>query len=218
MKNGLTSRCCDVVIWACVLLIQTCIAGPALALDENGSAREVAWQRFLDSQTFTFLDRGSKLLECIVAYSGPGQLHLIQDPGRKPELSLAVVVNGNETLKLACHQDSVFVATTTTFILADFDWRQPGCHLIALDLKTGMELWRSVELSVFGPFGFSAYGNKVSITPSGRNVVQGEEPGSALIVHGRESFGDYITVVDSKTGNVLAHRTYREGFDRIVSP
>jgi hypothetical protein len=38
--------------------------------------------------------------------------------------------------------------------------------------------------------------------------------GAVLIITGRESFGDYMEIVDRASGSILAHKLFRQGFGR----
>jgi hypothetical protein len=81
-------------------------------------------------------------------------------------------------------------------------------------MSTGAQIWASAELRDFGPFGYTAgYLNEVSIRPSRKGEISNEDEGNAIVVAGRESYGDYVTVLDSKTGEILASKVYRVGFE-----
>jgi hypothetical protein len=57
----------------------------------------------------------------------------------------------------------------------------------------------------------TAYRNQVTMELSSFTEV-GKEGEGAIKITGRESYGDYIEVLDRATGKVLAHKIYRQGF------
>jgi hypothetical protein len=78
----------------------------------------------------------------------------------------------------------------------------PLLFLAAYDLTSGRELWQST-LKGIGGVKYSAY----------RNLVNMGLAGEAISIQGHESYGDYLEILDRKTGKRLAHRVFRKGFE-----
>jgi hypothetical protein len=200
------------------VIFSVCLLGNSVAADEaQFASRQDAWRRCLDGHPFIFGYGETVLLDCVEHFTGPGQLHLVRDSEHEPHLAIKLVREDSEILSLKCHRTSTFAATKDQFFFADFDTDTPGCVVRAFDVTTGKELWKTEELNGFGGFGHSAYRNLVQIgVPSnGMNIAAEEKSGVALVVAGRESYGDYITIVDTATGRILASKIYRKGFAPI---
>ncbi len=109
--------------------------------------------------------------------------------------------NGSDLFIYPGHTGSVFCTNETgrVLFLAAFARSDSGCTLLAYDLETGKELWKT-RLQALEPTPHSAYRNEVNLRIG---------PGT-VSVHGRETYGDYIEVLDQRTGRTLAHRVYRD--------
>ena len=70
--------------------------------------------------------------------------------------------------------------------------------MLAVDLKTGKELWRS-RLKGASPRADSKFSNEVTIGTDGKIIV----------VHGYNSSGKYLEFVDAQSGKTLGHREYK---------
>jgi hypothetical protein len=170
------------------------------------------WQQYLDEHDFRFSKEPIGMIASINNFSAPCQLHIIYDPARQQRITFKLVRNGNEILALEGDLGTVFRTLNNNLYFAHFGSTQPGCTVVAYDLSTGNRLWKSVELSRLGSVGHSAYGNQVNMSLSSDGQVAGEGQGAAIIILGRESYGDYAAVLDRKTGVLLAHKIYRKGF------
>ena len=93
------------------------------------------------------------------------------------------------------HKQIVFTRWNDTLYIADHSPIRTGCEVVALDLKTGKELWRT-GLQGIGPTNHSKYGNAVNI----------ETDGKRIIVNGNEDHGRYVEHLDLKTGKTLANK------------
>ena len=72
-----------------------------------------------------------------------------------------------------------------------------GGHIVAVDLKTGKELWES-PLEGIGPIQHSAYRTLLNLTAN-HDVVS---------VYGNESMGRYYEIKDAKTGKTVGNRVF----------
>jgi len=82
---------------------------------------------------------------------------------------------------------------------ADYSPISSGCAVIAVDLKTGKDLW-TVNLKGLGPIDHSKYHNRVWMEPV---------DDSAFAVYGHESAGRYVELIDSKSGKTLGHKVFQ---------
>jgi hypothetical protein len=183
-----TSRIIGLIVLAVV---------PAQGLHaEDSPATE--WQKRIDREGRSDFDAGQgSILGSLRDYQGKCQIHLIYDPAKCEELTLKFVHDGKEVLSLEGHFYSVFCVDANILYFAEFRWAGCGCALAAYDLNTGRKLWRT-ELKGVGLFDHSLY----------RNYVNMELAQGVVCVRGYEDGGDYIEIMDRKTGKTLAHRAF----------
>ena len=79
--------------------------------------------------------------------------------------------------------------------IAEYSPIATGCDVVALDLKTGKQLWKS-ELEGIGPVRHSKYLNLVNIETDGQKVI----------VLGNEASGRYIELLDLQSGKMLTNK------------
>ena len=106
---------------------------------------------------------------------------------------------GKEIYSFAAHQGTVLARSGQTLFVTDFSPIATGCALVAIDLKTGKEVWKT-RLKGLGPIAHTKYRNRVMIDVDGK----------AIVVRGNEAAGRYLEFVDIKTGKMLANRVYRD--------
>ena len=110
------------------------------------------------------------------------------------------------------HFRSAFRADREVLFFAHVPEGGCGGAVSAHDLRTGAGLWRTT-LEAIGSFDHSAYDNKATMDLTRLPGVDAEDEG-AVVVTGTETCGDYVEVLDRKTGKRLAHKVYR----RLYAP
>ena len=98
------------------------------------------------------------------------------------------------------HTGTPFVVQGSTVYHADYHFMSTGCQVVAMDLKTGKQLWRTT-LKGLGPIRHFKYFNAVAM----------ELDDGALRIVGKESQGRYIEFVDLETGKTLGHKVFPKG-------
>jgi len=174
------------------------------------AAKKEAWQKALEDMTFRFSESDAGVLYSLSQYSGDCKLHMIYDPKERGQLTFKFERDGKEVLTLPGHTGSVFRTVKNLLYFAHFPTYSSGSTVAAYDLTTGKRLWET-KLNAVGNPSHSAYGNKVTMGLSSLHDLDKEGEGIVSIT-GRESFGDYIEILDRSTGKVLAHKVYRQGF------
>jgi hypothetical protein len=142
-------------------------------------------------------------------------INLRFDPKKRPQVSIMIEAKNGVALKVEGHLGSAFLVHEGNFFFLSYGPYSPGSYIDAYDLSNGKKLWSSAELSHFGPFGHSGYGNSAHMRFSRGGEVDGEKRDDSIVVRGRESFGDYITIVSRETGDVIANRAYRTDFAKV---
>jgi hypothetical protein len=95
------------------------------------------------------------------------------------------------------HEGTVFTRWKDILYIAEYSPIASGCEVVALDLKTGKQLWRS-RLHGIGPTSHSKYLNLVNI----------ETDGEIVIVTGNEAAGRYVEHLDLESGKTLANQRF----------
>jgi outer membrane protein assembly factor BamB len=72
-----------------------------------------------------------------------------------------------------------------------------GAALVAVDLTTGKELWKT-QLQGIGPVRHFAY----------RNLINMEISKETVMIFGNESFGRYVEIVQLSTGKTVGHKEF----------
>jgi hypothetical protein len=93
------------------------------------------------------------------------------------------------------HEGTVFTRWNDILYIAEYCPIASGCDVVALDLTTGKQLWKS-RLQGIGPTGHSQY----------LNLVNMETDGQRVIVTGNEAHGRYIEHLDLQSGKTLANQ------------
>jgi len=131
------------------------------------------------------------------------EVHIVKKPERRGELRFRFVRSGKEILNLVGHADTVFSSDADTLFFAHFSPAGMGCTIAAYDLNDGSLRWKSelrgVNEQLDMHFG---YVNRVMIGLDSRFVS----------ITGQESYGDYVEILDRKTGALRAHKVYRKGY------
>ena len=102
---------------------------------------------------------------------------------------------GKKVYQWRTHIEGAFVFSNSTLVYSTHHPNASGCHLIAVDLNTGKQLWAS-SLDGIGPVNHSQYQNQINL-----RIHQGQ-----ITVLGNESFGQYIEMVDLKTGQTKSNK------------
>ena len=106
---------------------------------------------------------------------------------------------GKKFFSLLAHANTVFVEKGNVLYYTDFSPYSSGCTLIAYDLQTSKELWKT-DLQGLGPIKHFKYRNTVAL-----DIKEG-----TLRVLGNESSGKYVEFVDMKTGKTVGHRIFKD--------
>lgn len=111
--------------------------------------------------------------------------------------SITVHAGDDQVVTIDGHTGTSFVVQGLTLYYADYHPMSTGCAVVAMDLKTGKQLWRTT-LKGLGPVKHFKYYNAVAL-----DVDEG-----ALRVVGKESQGRYIEFVDRENGTTLGHKVF----------
>ena len=94
----------------------------------------------------------------------------------------------------------MFSLNGDVLIYADFMPSRTGCSVVAFDLKKQKQLWKT-NLKGLGDIAHFRYANSVNL-----DIINDD----AVRVFGKESAGQYLEIVDRKTGKTVGHRKYKQ--------
>lgn len=112
--------------------------------------------------------------------------------------TIRILKGGKEVCSWEDHGPRAFLTRGDVLYRADYNPISSGCAVIAVDLKTGKDLW-TVRLKGLGPIDHSKYRNRVWMEPVDDSI---------FAVYGHESAGRYAELVDWKTGKTLGHKVF----------
>jgi hypothetical protein len=193
-----------------VISLSTGCLSPGADSPDPLVAKKEAWQRTLDRGSFCFPESDAGVLFSLSQYGGDCKVHMVYDPKEWWRLSFRFERDGKEVLTLDGHTGSVFRTVKNVLYFAHYPRSTSGCTVAAYDLTTGKKLWET-KLNAVGTPMHSAYSNRVTMGLSSLHDLDKEGEGIVSIT-GRESFGDYVEVLDRGSGAILAHKVYRQGF------
>lgn len=169
----------------------------------EGDGRGLVYQKIADETEWTIRDSGA-LPECINRHSAGYQFERV-DAEAGTSATVRVRREGKELFAYTpSSDDPCYFEDGGVFYYADYRYGTYGCKLVAIDLSTARELWRT-ELKAIGPVAHSKYRNQVWIEPFDEATV---------IVFGNEAYGKYIEIVDRKTGYTVGHKVFPPNWDK----
>lgn len=112
-------------------------------------------------------------------------------------LTIRLTMNDKMVYSWAGHGNSVFVIRGQELVYADFVQSDPRCSLVAVDLSTGKELWRTHLMGIRVP--------ALPIPPNAFNLSTYER---TAIVWGNVASGHYVEFVDLKSGKTVGHKVF----------
>ena len=180
------------------------------------ATKKLDCQSLLNRTKFDSFRSDGGLLRSLSDYGGACTIHMIYKP-KPAEQGLTIKFEraGKEIVSLAGQTWSEFRVGGNVLYFARYGKGSAGCTVIAHDLTSGEKLWET-NLGVVNPMGHSAYHNHVTMEVW--KLFATPEGDGAVIICGRESHGDYVAMLDQRTGVVLAQRVYRIGFIGFATP
>jgi hypothetical protein len=176
-----------------VCLITFMAAAACLVLQQDES---------LLPDSFSFRQEKANPFYCLSQFYANCEVHIVKKPERPGELRFRFVRAGKEILNLAGHPATVFSSDADTLFFAHFSDVSMGCTIAAYDLNDGSLRWKTELKGVNEELAHLGYVNKVTMGLSSRFVS----------ITGQESYGDYVEILDRKTGALRAHKVYRKGY------
>lgn len=163
------------------------------------------YQRIADETAWSWSGERATILDSFLRFSEDYQVELVHKKG-KHEVKVRVLDNGKELYAWDGQPRSVFASSGDVLVYADL--YSSGCVVVAYDLKKQKELWKTtlkglgpVIFSQARPKGQASYSNSVNLDLINNDAVR---------VFGNEDAGQYLEIVDLKTGKTVANRKYKK--------
>jgi hypothetical protein len=134
-------------------------------------------------------------------YKGSYEVEL-QKPGLEGGIANTTIRfkdGDNEIFSIIGHDGTVFAERKNVLYYADFSQWSSGCTVVAYDLKSKKQLWKT-NLKGLGPIDHTKYHNAVIL----------ELKDDALHILGNESAGKYVEYVELKSGKTVGHRVFTD--------
>jgi hypothetical protein len=158
------------------------------------------YQKIADATPWNWSAERASVTDSFLRFPMDYQVELIRPKNKFSEITIRVLDGDKELVVWKGHERSVFTSSGDVLVHADFHPSRTGCALVAFDLKNGKQLWRT-DLKGLGPIPHSRYSNSVNLDILDKDAVR---------VFGKESAGQYLEIVDLKTGKTVGHRTYKQ--------
>jgi hypothetical protein len=158
------------------------------------------YQKIADATLWTWAAERASVGDSFLKFPNTYQVELIRKKDKYGEITIRLVDDGKELYAWEGHYRSVFSLTSDVLVYADFMASRTGCSIIAYDLKKQKQLWKTA-LKGLGPIAHFRYSNSVNLEIIKNDVVR---------VFGNESAGQYLEIVDLKTGKTVGHRQYKK--------
>jgi hypothetical protein len=155
------------------------------------------YQQLADAAAWKWSPEQANRLSSLDRYHGDYQVEIIRKPNTIGKLTIRVSDDGKPVYSWEGHSATVFVVEGKVLYYTEFHPSSSGCELVAYDLAKKEQLWKTA-LKGLGPIAHFRYRNDVAL----------ELAGDALLVHGKESAGNYIEYLDRKSGKSVGHKTF----------
>jgi hypothetical protein len=175
-------------------------------------SRAEYWQKELSRERVIYGDAVGSVLDSMTAFSDKAvAVEFVSKPDEKGILGrswlLRFVHDKKVVVEFSTAPHIGFVALDGVVFVTNYSSSSSGCTVIAFDLTTGKELWKTHCTALRDP-AHLGYENATTIGLRPATNKPGET-GSVIAIQGDESFGRYTEILDPKTGHQLAHQIYK---------
>lgn len=163
-----------------------------------GTAQD--YQKIADATAWSWSAERASISDSFLKFPNTYQIELIRKKNKYGEITIRLADDGKEIVSWEGHYRSAFSLNGDVLVYADFYPSRTGCSLVAYDLKNKKKLWK-IDLQGLGPIDHFRYSNSVNLDIINNGAVR---------IFGNECAGQYLEIVDLKTGKTVGHRTYKK--------
>jgi len=167
-----------------------------------GSAEETAktdYQKMTNSARWQWLPELASPLWCATQAGSVYDVVMESNHKNRWELTISIMRDGRKVHSWVGHSCSVFRVLEDRLYYADFSLTSSGGKIVAVDLQTRKELWKSA-LQGIGLVEHSEYSNRMTLDANFEVVT----------IIGNESSRKYLEYKDVKTGETVGHRIFKD--------
>ena len=157
------------------------------------------YQKIADSTPWTWTAERASVSDSFLRFPSTYQVELIRKKNKYGEITIRLLDDGKELVSWEGHYRSVFSLQGDVLVYAAFHPSSTGCAVVAYELKNKKQLWKT-DLKGLGPIDHFRYSNSVNLEIINNDAVR---------VFGNESAGQYLEIVNLKTGKMVGHRVYK---------
>ncbi len=177
-----------VAISACAVLL--------LAVSANAKD-SIDYQKLADGARWGWQEEMANPLACVRQCGDKYDVSLSSRKDNRHVLTITVLLGNRPVYSWQGHEHSVFAITGDRLYYANFHPSSDGGNIVAVDLKTGKELWTS-QLKGLGGILHSAYRNLMTLSADDDSVE----------IFGNESMGRYFEIKKAATGETVGHKLF----------
>ena len=158
------------------------------------------YQKVADETAWSWSAERASVSDSFLKFPNTYGIELIREKNKLGEITIRILDDGKELVFWEGHYRSMFALQGDVLVYADFHSSSSGCSVVAFDLKQKKQLWKT-RLQGLGPIAHFRYSNSVNL-----DIINND----AVRVFGSESAGQYLEIVDLKTGKTVGHRKYKK--------
>lgn len=170
---------------------------PGLAQQSQETAPSLDYQKIASTTEWRWDDELASPLRGIRLDGSEYDITISSNHQDRARLIFSIAHNNKEIYVWKGHFRTVFSIQENRLYYARFSPSGSGGEIVAVDLSSGRELWKS-PLTALGPIQHSAYSNRMTL----------EANGDTLSIYGKESMGRYFEIKDVKTGRTVGHKRF----------
>lgn len=186
--------------WA---VVAVALVAPSAQPIEKPESRQTDFQEAADRADWRFREDAASPFYSALQCGGPYRIELVRDAAAGANVVRVLFSDkqGRRLLEFTGHKHTAFAERNGVAFVGHYGTGGMGCEVIAHELASGKQLWRTALKGVGHFAGHFAYSNLVNLAVHDDRVVT---------VYGRESFGSYVEFLDQKTGRTLGNRLFSE--------
>ena len=158
------------------------------------------YQKIADATAWSWSAERASVGDSFLKFPNTYQVELVRKKNKYGEITIRLTEEGKELVAWEGHYRSVFSLSGDVLVYADFLSSRTGCSVVAYDLKNKKQLWKT-DLKGLGPIAHFGYSNSVNLEIINNDAVR---------VFGNESAGQYLEIVDLKSGKTVGHQKYKK--------
>ena len=157
----------------------------------------VDYQQVADATEWKWSDAATLIGHSAILRGSTYDVRMEVKVARRSGVKVTFAKDEKDAFVLNGHENTVFRVVGDTLVYTLYHQGASGAAVVAVDLKSGKELWKT-ELKGIGPVSHFKY----------RNLLNVEASRDTVTVFGNESLGKYVEILDTKSGKTVGHKVF----------